>query len=73
MMKPLPDIDQEYNLILQEEKQRSLTAMSYFTNGSTAFNVSLHGRDIFATNHSALVGQHRNYNPGYVSRGTLRT
>lgn len=40
MMKLLPDIDQAYNLILQEEKQRSLTAMSQFISGSSTFNVN---------------------------------
>ena len=42
MMKPLLDVDHVYNLSLQEQKQRSLIAISQFTNGSSAFNASFH-------------------------------
>ena len=65
MMKPLPDVDQEYNLILQEEKQRSLTAISQISSGSSTFNVSLQDNN----NHSAYAAQQRSYNPSYSQRG----
>jgi len=44
MMKPLSDIDQVYNLILIEEKQRAFTTLSQFNNSSAAFNASSHDK-----------------------------
>lgn len=70
MMKPLPDIDQVYNLILQEEKQKSLTAMSQFSHGSAAFNANLYGKEVSGFNHTALASQQRSYNSSYVQSRT---
>jgi len=53
MMKPLPNIDQVYSLILQEEKQRSLNAMSQLSHGSLAFHTRL--QDNYVTDHRALA------------------
>jgi len=61
MMKPLPDIDKVYNIILQEEKQRSLIAVSQFSSGSTAFNASSQA----SIEHPVLAAQQRTYNTGY--------
>jgi len=61
MMKPLPDVDQVYNLILQEERQSSLISISQFTSGSSAFNASFHD----SIDHSAFAAQQRSYNFGY--------
>jgi len=66
MMKPLPDIDQAYNLILQEEKQSSITAMSQFTSGSSAFNANFLDR----SEHSSFATQQRSYNSGFQQRGS---
>ena len=75
MRKPLPDIDQVYNLVLQEEKQRSLTAMTQFLHGSTAFNASFYGKDAYnpihgssITDHSAFTAQQKPYNLGYTQQ-----
>jgi len=61
MMKPLLDIDQAYNLILQEEKQRSLSVMSQINSGAFVFNSSLHNNSI---DHSAFVARQRSYISG---------
>ena len=55
MTRPLLNIDQAYNLILQEEKQRSLTVMSQFTSASSAFN----GNFLDCPKHSAFATQQR--------------
>jgi len=61
MMKPLPSIDQVYQLVSQEEKQRSLSAMSHISNNAAAF----HASDIVLNEHSALVVQQKHYSgPG---------
>lgn len=62
MMKPLLNIDQVYSLIQQEEKQRSLTAVSQFSHDSAAFLADLSSKDTTQTEHSALAIQHRGYN-----------
>ena len=80
MMKPLPNIDQVYNLIQQEEKQRSLSAISQFSHGSSAFHANSHGQEATIADHTALITQHQrafnpsqkplqagNYNPSYNS------
>ena len=64
MMKPLLDIDQVYNIILQEEKQRALTTLSQFNNDTTAFNASNHDM----AEHTVLAAQQRSYNLGFPSR-----
>ena len=64
IMKPLPDIDQVYNMTLQEEKQRSLIAVPQFSNGSTAFNASTH----VSLDQSVFAAQQRSYNTGYQTR-----
>ena len=69
MMKPLPSIDQVYQLIAQEEKQRSLSAMSQISNNAVAFNA---GDTMLSKDCSAMVLQHKVYkNPsqGGLSRG----
>jgi len=38
MMKPLPTLNQAYNVILQEKKQRGLNSVSQIMNQSLAFN-----------------------------------
>ena len=37
-MKPLPGIDQTYQLLVQEEKQRYLSAMTQVNHNGVAFN-----------------------------------
>lgn len=65
-MKSLPDIDQAYNLILHEEKQRLLTAMSQFTSGSSAFNANF----LNQSKHYAFATQQKSYNLGFQQRGS---
>jgi len=62
MTKPLPNIDQVYSLVQQEEKQRALNAMSQFTHDSTAFHTNVHGQDTSMTEHTSLTTQQRSYN-----------
>jgi len=56
MMKPLPSIDQVYQLIVQEEKQRSLSAMSQINSNAVAFNA---GDITFSSNNIALAAQQK--------------
>ena len=63
MMKPLPNIDQVYSLIQQEEKQRSLSAVSQLSHGATAFHFNSPGQEIIPANQMALATQHKTYNP----------
>jgi len=55
MLKPLPNIDQVYQLIIQE-KQRSLLATTQISNNAAEFNVS----DLTVHNyHAVMAVQHR--------------
>jgi len=58
MMKPLPSIDQVCQLIVQEEKQRSLSTMSQINSNAVAFNV---GEIVFSSNHVALATQQKTF------------
>jgi len=58
MMKPLPSIDQVYQLVIQEEKQRSLTASAQTSNTASAFHV---GELVSSTDHSALAVQQHGF------------
>jgi len=69
MMKPLADIDQVDNIILQEEKQRALTALSQFNSSSAAFNASNHDK----VEHSVFVVQQRLSNSGFHQDSTIST
>lgn len=69
MMRPLPSLSQAYNVILQEEKQRGLSAASHIVNQSAAFHVQVPSGQRYehslGSEHTALVGQQRvayNYN-----------
>ena len=59
MMKPLPSIDQVYQLIAQEEKQRSLSAFSQINNNVAAFNAS---DMVSSNNYNDMAVQQRTYN-----------
>ena len=69
MMKPLPSIDQVYQLIVQEEKQRSLSAMYQISNNAAAFNTS----DAMASKVCSAIavkhGPYNSLNQGGQSRG----
>ena len=56
MMKPFPAIDQVYQLLVQEEKQRSLSAMTQANHNAVAFNT---GEMIMPNDQSAMAVQHR--------------
>jgi len=69
MMKPLPSIDQVYQLIAQEEKQRSLSALSQISNNAAAFHA---GEMTFPNSHNAMAVQQRSFNTAnpYKSYGS---
>ena len=60
-----------YQLVIQEEKQRSLSAMSQINSNATPFHVG----GTIANEHSALAVQHKNYaaGSGYYRGGTYNT
>jgi len=64
MIRPLPSLSQAYNVILQEEKQRGLSATSHIVNQSAAFHVQVQSRPMLENSlgneHVALAGQQRN-------------
>ena len=73
MMRPLLSLSQAYNVILQEEKQRSFSLASHIVSQSSAFNVQTPlGSRIeqhTGNDHVALVGQQRgNYSFNYKAR-----
>ena len=59
MMKHFPTIDQVHQLIIQEEKQRSLSAMSQINSNVAAFSV---GDLVISNDHTTLSTQQRAYN-----------
>ena len=73
MMSPLPSLSQAYNVILQEEKQRGLSATSHIVSQSAAFQVQMQSgprlEGIMENVHTALAGQQRStYNHTYKSK-----
>jgi len=56
MIKPLPSLDQVYQIVLQEEKQRSLSNSASINGNSAAF--------MYGDSQLAMAVQQRNYNQG---------
>ena len=63
MMKPLPSIDQVCQLIVQEEKQRSLSTMSQINSNAVAFNA---GEIVFPNNRAALATQQKIFHSNHI-------
>ena len=70
MMKPLPNIDQVYQLIIQEEKQRSLSAMTQINSSAAAFNVN---NSMISQDCSAMAAQHKVYKDGLPASSIVST
>ena len=66
MMRPLPSLSQAYNVLLQEEKQRGLSYVSYIVSHTAAFNAqNTLGTKFRSHMEPALAGQQQRkaYNP----------
>jgi len=69
MMKPFPSIDQVYQLIIQEEKQRSLSTTTQISNNASVFSVN---NLSVQKDHAVMAIQHRN-SAGFRHIGQSRT